>query len=240
MVRELAPAWTMAARAQAASPWPVSYGVWVVAALMAFYVRYNGSSADTGGGITIDGASFPSELKMGGISQQLTGGGTRTKYGVAKVYAVALYVDTAAASSSLKKFASPKPIKDQKFFQALVDGTYSRTLFLQMLRGVASDAMVSALEEALSKRLSSAVLAKFREALLKALPSTSLAKGDKLYFQCKGGVMSIGEGSPSAGATIKDKAVCPAFFDVYFGKSPVSPAAKDGVAAGFASRGFYQ
>ena len=139
-IRELAPAWTMAARAQAASPWPVSYGVWVVAALMAFYVRYNGSSADTGGGITIDGASFPSELKMGGISQQLTGGGTRTKYGVAKVYAVALYVDTAAASSSLKKFASPKPIKDQKFFQALVDGTYSRTLFLQMLRGVAVSA----------------------------------------------------------------------------------------------------
>ena len=46
--------------------------------------------------------------------------------------------------------------------------------------------------------------------------------------------------SPSAGANIKDKAVCPAFFDVYFGKSPVSPAAKDGVAAGFARRGFYQ
>ena len=54
--------------------------------------------------------------------------------------------------------------------------------------------MVSALEEALSKRLSSAALAKFREALLKALPSASLAKGDKLYFQCKGGVMSIGVG----------------------------------------------
>ena len=120
-----------------ASPWPVSYGVWVVAALIAFYVRYSGPSTDTGGAITIDGASFPSELKMSGISQQLTGGGTRTKYGVAKVYAVALYVDTAAAASSLKKFASPKPTKDQKFFQALVDGTYSRTLFLQMLRGVA-------------------------------------------------------------------------------------------------------
>jgi len=228
------------ARHPTPSPWPVSYGVWVVAALIAFYVRSMQGGGDAGDGIVIDGATFPGSLKMGGITQQLTGGGTRTKYGVAKVYAVALYVDSAGAASSLKKFASPKPTKDPKFFSALVDGTFSRTLYLQMLRGVASDAMITALEEALSKRLSATALAKFREAFVKALPSDSLAKGAKLYFQCKNGMLSIGEGSPSVGGIVKEKGVCAALFDVYFGKSPVSPAAKDGVASGFASRGFYQ
>ena len=32
----------------------------------------------------------------------------------------------------------------------------------------------------------------------------------------------------------------PALFDTYYGKSPVSPAAKEGAATGFASRGFYR
>ena len=44
----------------------------------------------------------------------------------------------------------------------------------------------------------------------------------------------------SSGATVKEKGVCAALFDVYYGKSPVSPAAKDGAATGFASRGFYR
>ena len=35
------------------------------------------------------------------------------------------------------------------------------------------------------------------------------------------------------------KGVCSALFDVYYGKQPVSPAAKDGAALGFASRGLY-
>lgn len=40
--------------------------------------------------------------------------------------------------------------------------------------------------------------------------------------------------------TLKDKALCPALFDVYYGKSPVSPAAKEGAANGFANRKFYR
>ena len=100
--------------------------------------------------------------------------------------------------------------------------------------------MVSALDEALAKRLPAATVAKFRATFLKALPSESLAKGAQIFFQCKSGALSIGEGSPAVKATLKEKGVCSALFDVYFGKQPVSAAAKDGVAAGFASRGFYQ
>ena len=88
-------------------------------------------------------------------------------------------------------------------------------------------------------QLSAGTLAKFRAAFLSALSSDSLAKGTQIYFGCKGESLSIGEGSPSARATLKEKGVCSALFDTYFGKSPVSPAAKDGVAAGFASRRFY-
>ena len=177
---------------------------------------------------------------MGGINQMLTGGGTRTKYGVAKVYAVALYIDSTGGASALKKYAGPKVPKDPKFFQALVDGQFAKTLHLQMHRSVASEAMVTALDEALAKRLPADVVARFRSAFLKALPSDSLAKGDQLYFMCKGGTLSMGFAAGTSAATLRDKGLCGAFFDIYLGKSPVSPTAKDAIATGFAGRGLYQ
>jgi hypothetical protein len=140
------------------------------------------------GGTSIDGLAFPPAIKIGGHLQQLTGGGTRTKYGVAKVYAVALYLDSTAASKSLGSFAGPSaPKKQPKFYQALIDGPFARTLYLQFHRSVAADAMVNALDEALAKRLSAAVLEKFRNGFLAAIPSSSLAKGAHVYFMCKGG-----------------------------------------------------
>ena len=124
---------------QNTTPWPVSYGIWVLAAVAAIWYRYSGdSAAAAGGGIIIDGAVFPPSLERGGGA--LVGGGTRTKYGVAKVYAVALYIDSAGAAGSLRRFAADsKPPKNSKFYQALIDGTFTKTLYLQMLRSVASD-----------------------------------------------------------------------------------------------------
>ena len=54
--------------------------------------------------------------------------------------------------------------------------------------------MATALEESLGKRLSADAVAKFRAGLLKALPSDSIDRGANLFFQCKGGVLSIAEG----------------------------------------------
>ena len=48
---------------------------------------------------------FPDWIKSGGSTRQLTGGGTRYKYGVAKVYALGLYIDEGVASGALSKFA---------------------------------------------------------------------------------------------------------------------------------------
>ena len=64
---------------------------------------------------------------MGGVAQTLTGGGTRTKYGVAKVYALALYIDSAGGASSLSKFAGAAPTKEPKFYSALIDGSCEST-----------------------------------------------------------------------------------------------------------------
>ena len=81
----------------------------VVALIVGMRVFATSESAEVGDGVSIDGAHFPPELKMGGSIQQLTGGGTRTKYNVAKVYAVALYLDSRGAASSLQQYAGAKP-----------------------------------------------------------------------------------------------------------------------------------
>lgn len=215
--------------------------VWgLVVAVVAGYFLFGGSSsASSGDGAIIDGLAFPASLRMASVDQQLTGGGTRTKYGVAKVYAVALYIGP-GADSVLKKFAGAKPPTNQpKFFSALVEGPFARTLALQFHRSVTPEAMANALDEAMAKRLPADDVAKFREALLKALGTGAIAKGAKLYLMCKAQTLSIGSGSTSVSASLKIKGVCPALFDIYYGKQPVSPAAKDGAALGFASR-FYQ
>ena len=59
----------------------------------------------------------------------------------------------------------------------------------------------------------------------------------QLYFMCKGAdALYIGEATPSAQANLYEKGACSALLDIYYGKSPISPAAKEGTAAGFAAR----
>lgn len=223
-------------------PPPQSATFWaaagLIASLLVGYAQHYFFATPAGDGIVIDGRAFPPTVTVGGITQQLTGGGTRVKYGVAKVYAVALYLDRNGAASSLKRFAGgAAPTKQSKFYDALINGGFARTLHIKMHRPVAADAMVSALNEALSKRLSTTVVDKFRAAFLGALPSDSLARGDALSLMCKGNALHIAAGGTKQ--TVREKGLCSALFDVYFGKSPVSPAAKEGVATGFASRKLY-
>ena len=206
-------------------------------------VLARGADADCSTTTSIDGQSFADCLTIDGATLLLTGGGTRYKYGVAKVYAVALYLDAAVGESALKKFGgkSASSLKGQAaFYSALIDGAFARTLALKFHRSVSSDAMVNALDEAMAKRLPSEATRKFRESLFKALGAGAIAKGAEVYFMCRAGTLMIGSGAPSAGATLREKGVCSALFDVYYGKQPVSAAAKEGAASGFASRGFFQ
>ena len=203
------------------------------------YVLYSQNSTAAGDGTIIDGIAFPGSHKLSGTTVQLAGGGTRIKYGVAKVYAVALYLDSRGASGALQPFAGAKPpTKAAKFYQAIIDGGFTKTLHMQFHRSVSAEAMVEALNEAMNKRLAPDAVAKFASAVYKALPSSSIAKGDQLFFTCKAKTLSIGAGVPGARAALSEKGVCAALFDVFYGKSPVSPAAKEGAAVGFAKR-FY-
>ena len=143
-----------------------------------------GLGGAAGDGTSIDGLSFPPELIMGGVRQQLTGGGTRTKYGVAKVYAVALYVDSKAASGALKQYATGGGKWDPRvpklpFYNALIKGPFARTLFLQFHRSVTGKVMAEAMSESLSKRLPARTVNKFHDALLSIVPG-GLSKGAKV------------------------------------------------------------
>jgi hypothetical protein len=171
----------------------------LLVAICAWFAVFGGTSGDSGTGTVIDGLAFPSELKMAGTTQRLTGGGTRTKYGVAKVYAAALYVDTGGASTLKKHTATAK------FYAALIDGTFARTLSLQFHRSVSSEVMVGALDEAMAKRLPADTVAKFRDALSKAFGAGAIAKGAEVYFMCRSSTLSIGSGTVDVAATLKDK-----------------------------------
>lgn len=208
----------------------------IVAALCIAARQFSGATEGKtaeGDGIFIDGAQFPAELKMGGVVQQLTGGGTRTKYNVAKVYAVALYLDSRGAASSLKQFAGKKPAVS--LYTSLVKGNFAKTLYLQFHRSVTAETVAQALSESLSKRLPEAVVEKFKAALLTVCPA-EVARGTKLFFMCKGEALMMGAGSADVRSTLKEKGACSALFDVYLGKAPISPAAKEGIGAGFAQR----
>ena len=113
---------------------------------------------------------------------------------------------------------------------------FDRTLLLQFHRAVAAETVAGALRDSLASRLSAAVLDKFRSTLLATLGDASVVKGAKIFFSCRGDSMTISIGTLSHSSAIRDKALCPAFIDVYLGPKPISPPAKAGVAAGFAAR----
>jgi len=158
---------------------------------------------------------------------------TRSKYGAVKVYAVGLYIDSGRAASALKPYVGvPAGKLGAPFFKALQTGKFGKTLLLQFHRSVAAETVATAMKDSLASRLGAAALDKFKAALLVALASGSVAKGATISFACKGDSLSIAAGSSSQ--SLRDKSLCPAFFDVYVGAKPISPAAKEGIAKGFA------
>ena len=182
---------------------------------------------------TIDGIAFP------GADGDLVllGGGTRYKYGVVKVYAVGVYLEDAGATLAAFAGKSAKELTTQlaSDFYAAVLGTdggpnVAKSLVLKFHRSVGADAVAGALNDALKGKVKE--VAAFKEALLKLLGS-SVPSGGTVTLGCAGGALTMGfDGKTS---TLKDPELCPALLDVYLGASPISGAAKDGVATGFAA-----
>ena len=98
-------------------------------------------------GSKIDGLSYPSSIKMGGARQELIGGGTRIKYGVAKVYAIGFYMALDHASGTLRDFQGLPPsalMKRAGFFDRVKGGRFAKSLLLKFHRSVTGDAIVEA------------------------------------------------------------------------------------------------
>jgi hypothetical protein len=76
------------------------------------------------------------------------------------------------------------------------------------------------------------VLSKF-ESLLTGVLGGSVPKDSQLFLTCKGDSLHVSI-TESTGPHVSAKGLCPALFDVYLGKSPISQPIKSGVAAGFA------
>ena len=184
----------------------------------------------------IDGQQFPDWIKSGGSTRQLTGGGTRYKYGVAKVYALGLYIDEGVASGALAKFAGKdgkQLAADQKFHDAVIQGKFGKTLLLQFHRAVGGEKVAEALKDSLSDKLDAKTLETFKDKLFGVI-ADGVNKGTKLYFECSGGDVGISVDSLKAQAKAPSS-VCDALLKTYYGKAPVSAQAKEGMAHGFAA-----
>ena len=185
----------------------------------------------------IDGRDFPNWVRVGGATQALTGGGTRYKYRLAKVYALALYVDEAAVAGPLAGFAgrgADALAADPKFFTAVAGGAFAKTLLLNFHLRVHGDAIAKALRDALGKRLAAAPLAAFQAAVERALVAGTKA-GTQLYFFCGAEHLGVAVDSTAVAETVAGgAAICAALMDTYYGADPVSHQAKDGMARGAA------
>ena len=184
----------------------------------------------------IDGQQFPDWIKSGGATRQLTGGGTRYKYGVAKVYALGLYIDEGVATGALSKFAGKdgkQLAADQKFHDAVIQGKFGKTLLLQFHRAVGGEKVAEALKDSLSDKLDAKTLEAFKDKLFGVI-ANGVNKGTKLYFECSGGDVGISVDALKAQAKAP-ATVCDALLKTYYGKAPVSAQAKEGMAHGFAA-----
>jgi hypothetical protein len=186
----------------------------------------------------IDGRDFPEWVAVDGERQLLTGGGTRYKYRVAKVYALGLYVAEGAVAGALAPFAGKgaKALRaDPAFFAAAKTGAFGKTLLLNFHLRVHGDAIAKALKDALTGRLSDAVLEEFRATVESVLEKGTKA-GTKLYFFCGTDALGVAVGATTIDASIPAHGakICGALMDTYYGSDPVSPQAKAGMAEGFA------
>ena len=184
----------------------------------------------------IDGQQFPDWIKSGGSTRQLTGGGTRYKYGVAKVYALGLYIDEGVTTGALSKYAGKdgkQLAADQKFHDAVITGKFGKTLLLQFHRAVGGEKVAEALKDSLSDKLDAKTLETFKDKLFGVI-ADGVNKGTKLYFECSGGDVGISVDALKAQAKAP-ATVCDALLKTYYGKAPVSAQAKEGMAHGFAA-----
>lgn len=176
---------------------------------------------------TVAGVDFPSL----GSNIVFLGGGTRTKYGIAQIYAAGLYVDKRAPAQWSKHYASAG---DALLADIARDAGYSKSIVLSFLRSVDAEKVQESLQQELSKRLDAAATAAFVEKLHAVFPPDRVTKGTQITMTCApGGNNKLTFESNGKTSTLgNDKNACPALWDVYIGKQAVSKDIRQGFQKG--------
>lgn len=212
----------------------------------------NNNKVDTGKPNRPDDAKFTDQetkvvydgwLKVRGseVKQYLMGTGVRTKTILnVQVYAIGFYIDTTVAREQLKPWKGKSKedlIKDNSYYDLLLNGKFGKALRLVMVRDVDKKTMADAFEESLKPRIDK-------------LPADKKADANKALEQFKGyfdkdvvnkdilQFVWLSDGSlhvdinDAAKGTIMSADFSQALFDVYLGAEPISEIAKKDFVSG--------
>ncbi len=178
------------------------------------------------------GVAFESTRTFAGASAPLalTGVGLRKKYGIAKVYAFALYVDPAAAKTGLAAFKGRNADalrKDAASFRAVVELKGDRAAVMHFVRTVDAEAMRGAMTEAMDRGVPAGDPA--RKQFLD-LWTDEIKEGEEvvLVFGANGSTVGLVRGGKTVG-TVESAALSRSLLQSWLGPEPVSDDIQKGV-----------
>jgi Chalcone isomerase-like len=175
------------------------------------------------------GVGFSETMNQEGTDLMLAGAGVRSKMMV-KVYAGALYLDSAAKSAlEPMKHKASKP--DQSLYDAISDSNFGKLFLLHFVRDVESDKITEAFRESLEKNIDmkSPDTQKDAEAFLTA-SKVDMKEGQEMKIYIKGDEVTVTTPSGSAQA-IKNARLAGAVARIWLGKNPISEDLKKGMVS---------
>lgn len=208
--------------------WKVTCGAAAAIAVLGAAAAQEGQIKEKSTGVGFDATrSVPG---LGG-PLALTGTGVRKKFGIAKVYAFALYVDAAAAKSGLSIW-SGKPAEalagDAAVYRALTDLKGDRAGVLHFVRDVDAGAMRDAMSEAMDRGMKPDDPA--RKAFL-ALWTDPIKEDEEVVLAFSAaGTVSLVRGEKVVG-TVDSQALASSLLQSWLGPEPVSEDIQRGVVA---------
>ncbi|CAB9507036.1 expressed unknown protein [Seminavis robusta] len=162
------------------------------------------------------GISFPPSFQ----AKELLGLGVRKKYQFFNVYAVGFYVNK-------EDF---RGLDEQDYEEALLNPHNHRTARIVMNRTLTMDKVVSTLIESLEPRMHGRDLFAL-DHFSKMRKYGSLNRGDEIIINIRGNSVECKCSNGGQNVVVSEvftRAIC----DVYFGKQPISPAAKESAIKG--------
>jgi Chalcone isomerase-like len=175
------------------------------------------------------GVGFSETINHEGADLFLAGAGVRSKMMI-KVYAGALYIDT-AAKSALEQVKSKAGKPDQSVYDAIADGNFAKMFLLHFVRDVDSGKIIEAFKESLEKNVDMKVpdVQKDAEAFLTA-SKVDMKEGQEMKVFIKGDEITVITPAGSS-QPIKNSKLAGAVARIWLGKEPISEDLKKGMVS---------